>query len=145
MDKTYKILIVVGTIFLVLFGIQFIQKGSGKIDYATVEKIEIKKEQIPSLYYSSKVNHKVSNVLEGNDDTGAYIELTYDNVSLNEITEYLQSLAQNGYVIVESLENKVIIVKESSENGKVITIETNYAIDKTKIKYSKGTGIINKK
>lgn len=143
MDKTFKILIVMILITLLLFGLKTYIQDNNKIDYSKQEYIELNNENIPSIY---KIigNKEIIKTDTGIDSKGNYIELIYKNLTLDELTKYLGEFKEYNYVLINSDEESAVIVASSKEAGKIITISADYSETQTKIKYSKGNGTLVK-
>lgn len=143
MDKSYKVLIIMLVVAGILFGINtFFNKDDVK-DYTLEDYIDLGNDKISSIYYVIG-EKKIDSTKTGFDNRGDYIEITYKNLSLVEITNYLVELRAHDYVLINSDKHNATIANDSVDDGKVITIEINYLNNKTKIKYSKGNGSLNK-
>ena len=142
-DNNIKVLIAMLCVVLVLFLANAFINKNNKIDYTNKEYIEIKGENIPSIYKLIG-NKKILEATNGTDNTGNYIEITYQDLSIIEIADYFTYFRENNYVLISSDENNAVIATESNDSGKIITITANFLNDKTKIKYSKGNGTLTR-
>lgn len=141
-DKRVKIAIFLVVITVVLFGVNMLVNKKEDIDYTNLFYINVGKEKVPSLYSIIGLKN-ISDTIYGSDKTGEYVEITYEDVSLNELTIYINSFKDDNYELVSSNKDRAVIVNET-DDGKIITIETLYNEDFTKIKYSKGNGILTR-
>lgn len=143
MDKNVKILLGMLVLTVVLFGLNLFLNREEKNEYAKEEYIEIKGESIPTIYKLIG-EKKITDVKTGIDSTGNYVELTYQNLSFSELTDYLKEFKDKDYVLISSSEDSATIVGESTEEGKIITILFERLETDTKIKYSKGSGVLTR-
>lgn len=143
MDKSYKVLIIMAVIVVILFFANMIINNGKKTDYTKEEYINLKNEEIPSIY---KIigEKKMIDTTEGTDNTGYYIEITYEKIEILEIADYITHFRNNNYTLISSSENSAVIANESKEKGKIITITVNFLDETTKLKYSKGNGILTR-
>ena len=139
MDKNVKVLIVMICIVAVLYIANIFINNEDKVDYTNEEYIELNGENIPSVY---KIigEKEVIETSNGTDNTGDYIEITYNDLDVLEVANYFTYFKNNNYVLISSDESNAVIANESNEQGKIITVTVNFLEDKTKIKYSKGSG-----
>lgn len=144
MDKSVKILIILLGVALILFVTNLVIDNNTSKDYSNAKYIEIKGEKIDSIYnvIGSK---KITKVNEGIDSTGNYIEITYSDLKISEITDYMAKFKAKNYALISSDAEKVVIANESKETGKIITITIKLLDDETVIKYSKGNGTLERK
>lgn len=143
MDKSIKILIIMAVITIALFGLKTYLNNHNKVDYSTLDYIELNGENIPSIY---KIigDKKIIKTDKGIDSKGNYIELIYKELTLKEVTDYLAEFKNYNYILIDSNKNSAVIANESKDNNKIITITVNYSKDETKIKYSKGNGTLTR-
>ena len=144
MDKSVKILIILLGVALILFVTNLIIDNNTNKDYSNSEYIEIKGEKIDSIY-NVVGSKKITKVDEGIDSTGNYIEITYSDLKISEITDYMAKFKAKNYALISSDAEKVVIANESKETGKIITITIKLLDDETVIKYSKGNGTLERK
>ena len=142
-DNNVKVLIVMIGIVIILFLANVFINKDKKIDYTKENYIEIKGETLPSIY---KIigEKKILETTDGSDNTGNYIEIVYEDLSIIEIADYFTYFRENNYVLVSSDDKNAVIVNESKDSGKIITITANFLEDKTRIKYSKGNGTLTR-
>lgn len=142
-DKSFKVLIVMIVIVGILYLANIFINKEVKIDYTKEEYITLKEEKIPTIYkiIGEKCIKETNN---GLDKTGNYIEVVYKDLSLLEVSEYITYFRNNNYVLISSDTNNAVIANESNEQGKIITITVNFKENETRIKYSKGSGILTR-
>jgi len=144
MDKNVKILIMLLGVALILFVTNLVIDNNTSKDYSNSEYIEIKGEKIDSIY-NVVGSKQITKVNEGIDSTGNYVEITYSNLKISEITDYMDKFKEKNYALISSDAEKIVIANESKEKGKIITITIKLLDDKTVIKYSKGNGTLERK
>jgi len=144
MDKSVKILIILLGIALILFVTNLVIDNNTSKDYSNAKYIEIKGEKIDSIY-NVVGSKQITKVNEGIDTTGNYIEITYSDLTISEIKMYIDKFKEKDYALISSETEKLVIVNESKESGKIITITIKLLDDKTVIKYSKGNGTLERK
>lgn len=143
MDKSVKVLIVMVAIVGILYLANIFINKEEKIDYTKEEYITLKEEKIPTIYkIIGEKNIKETN--KGIDNTGSYIEIVYSDLNVLEVADYFTYFGDNNYALISSDERNAVIVGESKEQGKIITITVAFSDNETKLKYSKGSGTLTK-
>lgn len=143
MDKNVKVLIIMIGIVAILYIANLLVNKESKIDYTNEEYINLKEENIPSVY---KIigEKKIIDTKNGTDNTGNYIEIIYSDLDILEIADYFTYFRENDYVLISSDKSNAVIACESIEKGKIITITVAFKENETIIKYSKGNGTLTR-
>ncbi|MDD3187067.1 MAG: hypothetical protein PHD02_01165 [Bacilli bacterium] len=141
MSKGFKVAIVLALVAVGLFVTNMLMNNNKVKISNTDSVITIESDTFPSIY-SLIGERNITNVEEGINSSGKYIWLTYDDVTLEDASLYIIDLADAGYYLDEADQNNAVVVKESSEDGYVMSIEINYDSEGTIVKYSRGAGTI---
>lgn len=143
MDKSVKVLIGMVIAVIILFILNQVI-GNKSVNVSNTDSyITINSEKIVSIY--DKLGEKtITKVTDGTDKSGNYIEITYNGISVSEVASYITELGELDYVLTEANDNKVVVAKESSKEGMVLSVAINYSENSTVIKYARGSGTITR-